>query len=76
MNMKKGMKWIITAIMALGTLSVTFSSSALSGALPQIQEDLHATFELFVLSVSLVVLGFAVAPMTWSPHRVWTCDEI
>ncbi len=67
MNMAKGMKWAITVIMALGTLSVTFSSTAFSSALPQIQEDLHASLELSVLSVSLFVLGFAIAPMTWAP---------
>ena len=67
MNMAKGIKWTITVIMALGTLSVTFSSTAFSGALPQIQEDLHTSLELSVLSVSLFVLGFAIAPMTWAP---------
>lgn len=67
MNMAKGMKWTITVIMALGTLSVTFSSTAFSGALPQIQEDLHTSLELSVLSISLFVLGFSIAPMTWAP---------
>ncbi|KAL8693639.1 MAG: hypothetical protein Q9224_003716, partial [Gallowayella concinna] len=63
----KGMKWLITVIMALGTLSVTFSSTAFSGSIPQIQKDLHASAELSILSVSLFVLGFALAPMTWAP---------
>ncbi|KAL8665705.1 MAG: hypothetical protein Q9202_002015 [Teloschistes flavicans] len=62
-----GMKWLITVIMALGTLSVTFSSTAFSGSIPQIQKDLHASAELSILSVSLFVLGFAIAPMTWAP---------
>lgn len=67
MNMAKSMKWTITVIMALGTLSVTFSFTAFSGALLQIREDLHTSLELSVLSVSLFVLGFAIAPMTWAP---------
>ena len=67
MTMAKGMKWIITVIMALGTLSVTFASTAFSSALPQIQGNLHTSLELSVLSVSLFVLGFAIAPMTWAP---------
>lgn len=49
MEMAKGMKWTITVIMALGTLSVTFASTAFSGALPQIQGDLHTSLELSVL---------------------------
>ena len=67
MTMAKGMKWTITVIMALSTLSVTFASTAFSGALPQIQRDLHTSLELSVLSISLFVLGFAIAPMTWAP---------
>ncbi|KAL8810541.1 MAG: hypothetical protein Q9223_007733 [Gallowayella weberi] len=63
----KGMKWLITVIMALGTLSITFSSTAFSGAIPQIQKDFHASTELSILSVSLFVLGIAIAPMTWAP---------
>ena len=67
MNMAKGMKWANTIIMALGTLSVTFSSTSFSGSLPQIQDDLHTGEEISILSVSLFVLGFAIAPMTWAP---------
>lgn len=67
MTMSGRMKWIITIIMALGTLSVSFSSTAFSGTLRQIQEDFHTSSELAILSVSLFVLGFAIAPMTWAP---------
>lgn len=67
MDMPGKMKWIITVIMALGTLSVAFSSTAFSGTLRQIQEDFHCSSELAVLSVALFVLGFAIAPMTWAP---------
>ena len=67
MTISRGMKWIITLIMALGTLSVAFSSTAFSGTLPQIQRDLNCSEELSILTVSLFVLGFAIAPMTWAP---------
>ena len=67
MDIPGKMKWIITVIMAMGTLSVTFSSTAFSGTLRQIQEDFLCSSELAVLSVSLFVLGFAIAPMTWAP---------
>ena len=67
MGMTKGMKWLITMIMALGTLSVAFSSTAFSGGIRQIEESFAASSELAILSVSLFVLGFAIAPMTWAP---------
>jgi MFS family permease len=60
-------KWLVTMIMALSTLSVSLSSSAFSGALPQIQNDFGASAELAVASVSVFVLGFAIGPMTWAP---------
>ncbi|KAL9639818.1 MAG: hypothetical protein Q9164_000683 [Protoblastenia rupestris] len=67
LTLPRGMKWLITAIMALGTLSVAFSSTAFSGTLPQIQLDFNCSQELSILSISLFVLGFAIAPMTWAP---------
>ncbi|KAI4603756.1 hypothetical protein KJ359_003576 [Pestalotiopsis sp. 9143b] len=66
-NIAIGMKWLITMIMAFGTLSVSMSSSIFSGALPQIREDFGISRELSVASISLFVLGFAVGPMSWAP---------
>jgi MFS family permease len=62
-----GMKWLITAIMAFATLSVSFASSSFSGAIVQTTTDFHTSKELAVASVSLYVLGFAMGPMTWAP---------
>ncbi|ETS75975.1 hypothetical protein PFICI_12919 [Pestalotiopsis fici W106-1] len=62
-----GMKWLITMIMAFGTLSISMSSSIFSGALPQIGEDFDVSRQLSVASISLFVLGFAVGPMSWAP---------
>jgi MFS family permease len=61
------MKWLITLIMAFGTLSVTLSSSVVSATLPQIEEAFSVSPELAIASVSLFVLGFAIGPMTWAP---------
>ncbi|KAF3070850.1 hypothetical protein GL218_00183 [Daldinia childiae] len=58
-----GMKWWIIIILALGTLSVSLSSSVFSGSLPQIESDFGVGSELVILSVSLFVLGFAIGPM-------------
>lgn len=62
-----GMKWLITMIMALGTLSISMSSSIYSGALSQIENDFDISRQLSVASISLFVLGFAVGPMSWAP---------
>lgn len=67
LNMAGGVKWLITVIMAFGTLAVSFSSTAFAGTIIQIQEDFESSTELAVLSVSLFVLGFALGPMSWAP---------
>ncbi|GAB7339624.1 hypothetical protein MBLNU457_6218t1 [Dothideomycetes sp. NU457] len=67
MSMARSLKWVITVLMALGTLSIAFSSTAFSGAVIQIRKDFRCSDELAILSVSLYVLGFAIAPMTWAP---------
>jgi MFS family permease len=67
MRTSQGIKWLLTVIMAFGTLSVAFSSTAFSGALLQIRKDLNCSSEKAILSISLFVLGFAIAPMTWAP---------
>jgi len=60
-------KWITTFIMAVSTLSITFASSALAGATPQIQADFDASTELVTADVSLFVLSFAIGPAIWGP---------
>ncbi|OJJ65500.1 hypothetical protein ASPBRDRAFT_201765 [Aspergillus brasiliensis CBS 101740] len=60
-------KWGITVLVSLQTFSVSFTSSALSGATENLKADLHISSELAALSLSLFVLGFAVGPMLWAP---------
>lgn len=48
-------KWIITAQVASGTLSVSFGSSAYSAGIPQTMADLSVSREVAVLGLSLYV---------------------
>jgi len=66
-NMPTKWKWIITIIMAFSTLAISFSSSAFSGAIPQVTQDLNISSELAIATVSMFVLGFALGPMSWAP---------
>ncbi|KAK3378893.1 MFS general substrate transporter [Lasiosphaeria ovina] len=66
-EMSFGIKWFITGIMSIGTLSVSLSSSAFAGAGIQIERDFGVSQELAIATVSLFVLGFALGPMTWGP---------
>jgi hypothetical protein len=60
----QGKKWFITAVMALATLAVSLDSSAYSGGITQIIEELHISMEVATLGVSLFVVGFAIGKVT------------
>jgi MFS family permease len=50
--------------MALATLAVSLDSSAYSGGITQIIEELHISMEVATLGVSLFVVGFAIGKVT------------
>ena len=50
-------KWAITLLVAFATLAVSFVSSAYTGGVDQIIQELHTNDEIYVLGVSLFVLG-------------------
>ncbi len=60
-------KWMTTLIHAFAFLSITFASSALSAADPQIQEDFGASSKLVIADTSLFILAFAIGPAVWAP---------
>ncbi|KII88762.1 hypothetical protein PLICRDRAFT_176307 [Plicaturopsis crispa FD-325 SS-3] len=60
-------KWMITAQVSSGTLSVSFGSSAYSAGIPQAMADLRVSREVAVLGLSLYVLGFGLGPLVFAP---------
>ena len=60
-------KWMITLLMALATLAVSFTSSAYSGGAEEVISDFGINEEVFTLGISLYVLGFALGPVIWAP---------
>ncbi|KAJ6159699.1 hypothetical protein N7497_004236 [Penicillium chrysogenum] len=71
-QMQDWLKWSITILQAASFLSITFASSALSAANPQIQERFGTSTELVVADTSLFVLAFAIGPAIWAPlSELW-----
>ena len=66
-QMQEWLKWSITLLQAASFLSITFASSSLSAANPQIQKHFGASTELAVADTSLFVLAFAIGPAVWAP---------
>lgn len=67
MNWTQLRKWIITTIVTLSVFVVTFASSAYSGSSIEIMKDFDVGTEVFIVGVSLFVLGFAIGPALWGP---------
>ncbi|KAJ5281481.1 Major facilitator superfamily domain general substrate transporter [Penicillium angulare] len=66
-QMQTWLKWSIRTLQAASFLSITFASSALSAANPQIQEKFGASEELVIADTALFVLAFAIGPAIWAP---------
>lgn len=60
-------KWCITFLVSFITMAVAFCSSAYSGGGASVIADFHCSEELFILGLSLFVLGFALGPLLWAP---------
>lgn len=67
MTFSRPFKWTITLISAVSTLAVSFTSSAYSGSIVEINNEFHAPSHVAILGVSMFVLGFAIGPLFWAP---------
>jgi hypothetical protein len=67
MNWGQTRKWLVACIATLSVFVVTFTSSAYSESSVEILRDFGTSTEVFVLGVSVYVLGFAIGPVMWAP---------
>lgn len=67
MNWGNVRKWWITTIVTLSVFVVTFTSSAYAGSAGEIISDFQISTEVYIVGISLFVLGFAVGPVVWAP---------
>ncbi|EMD38027.1 hypothetical protein CERSUDRAFT_113138 [Gelatoporia subvermispora B] len=60
-------RWYITAVAAMSVVSVAFASAVVTGDFDGIQSEFHVGEVVVALSVSLMVAGFGIGPLAWSP---------
>lgn len=60
-------RWSYTIILSCVVVSVAYGSSCVTGSLGLIEEKYNVSQEVAILSCSLMVLGFSVGPLLWSP---------
>ncbi|OUT23972.1 hypothetical protein CAS74_000348 [Pichia kudriavzevii] len=66
-NWKPILRWTFTIVLSLMVVCVAFGSSIVTGSLGPMSEKYHVSTEVSILSCSLMVLGFSVGPLLWSP---------
>ncbi|EAW06503.1 MFS transporter [Aspergillus clavatus NRRL 1] len=67
MNWSPVRKWLITAIVTFSVFAVTFTSSAYSVSANELIPDFDISTEVFIVGLSVFVLGFAIGPAVWGP---------
>lgn len=67
LNWSKGYKWFVTLVASFLVLAVAYGSAAPTGGLALIEERFGVSLEVANLVVAIMVIGFAVGPLIWSP---------
>ncbi|KAK9467095.1 major facilitator superfamily domain-containing protein [Lipomyces arxii] len=67
MNWTNTFKWYITLMVSVLVIAVAFGSSCVTGGLGLIQDKYNVSLEVAILTCSIMVIGFAVGPLAWSP---------
>ncbi|KAA8907671.1 hypothetical protein TRICI_004962 [Trichomonascus ciferrii] len=66
-NWSKPYKWYVTGVVSMVVVCVAFGSANVTGGLGLIEEKYNVSLEVATLTCSIMVFGFAVGPLLWSP---------
>lgn len=66
-NWSKAYRWYLTGICAFSVVGVAFASAVVTGDFEDIEKEFHIGEVVTALSVSLMVCGFGIGPLAWSP---------
>lgn len=66
-NWSRLYRWYITMVASILVVCIAYGSSIVTGGLGLIQEKYHVSLEVAILTCSIMVCGFALGPLLWSP---------
>lgn len=66
-NWSRLYRWYITMVASSLVVCVAYGSSIVTGGLGLIEDKYHVSLEVAILTCSIMVCGFAVGPLLWSP---------
>ncbi|CAM9013556.1 hypothetical protein WICANDRAFT_48974 [Wickerhamomyces anomalus NRRL Y-366-8] len=61
------LRWVYTVNLSILVIAVAFGSSCVTGGLGLINDKFHVSLEVSILTCSLMVFGFSLGPLLWSP---------
>ena len=60
-------KWYITLVASALVVCIAYGSSYVTGGLGLVEDQYNVSLEVAILTCSIMVCGFAVGPLLWSP---------
>ncbi|KAK4945985.1 spermine transporter [Elasticomyces elasticus] len=60
-------RWYVTIVASMLVVCIAFGSSIVTGGLGLIEEKYNVSLEVAILTCSIMVCGFAIGPLLWSP---------
>lgn len=66
-NWSKLYRWYVTIVASMLVVCIAFGSSIVTGGLGLIEEKYNVSLEVAILTCSIMVCGFAIGPLLWSP---------
>ncbi|KAL4786423.1 major facilitator superfamily domain-containing protein [Aspergillus varians] len=66
-NWSRLYRWYVTMVASSVVVCVAFGSSIVTGGLGLIEDKYDVSLEVAILTCSIMVCGFAVGPLLWSP---------
>lgn len=66
-NWSRLFRWYITMVVSMLVVCIAYGSSIVTGGLGLIEEKYNVSQEVAILTCSIMVCGFAVGPLLWSP---------
>ncbi|KAJ5913989.1 MFS general substrate transporter [Penicillium tannophilum] len=66
-NWSRAYRWYITLVASAVVVCVAYGSAVVTGGLGLIETKYNVSLEVAILTCSIMVCGFAVGPLLWSP---------
>ncbi|CAI6525057.1 AIS_HP2_G0020160.mRNA.1.CDS.1 [Saccharomyces cerevisiae] len=66
-NWPAWIRWSYTVLLSILVICVAYGSACICGGLGTVEKKYHVGMEAAILSCSLMVIGFSLGPLIWSP---------